>query len=176
MLPTIASSSFYASFAMLLTLITLVCCPPCCMCGIATLAAGCLQDKGHGAEPSSNAGRYLCNYLYFKSLRNIQQHRQASWHAMFLHVPSLEVASFSSHCNLVSHLVQLLQQQLSLRLPAREQQPLSPLQQPLNPPQHHCALTGEGLVQEPAAILSLSTKPEVGALALKAGPLSLAYV
>ena len=48
-----------------------------------------LQEQGHNVQISHSAGRYLCNFIYFKSLQHCSTF--PNWHALFVHVPPLDV-------------------------------------------------------------------------------------
>ena len=47
-----------------------------------------LQTLGHNVQISHSAGRYLCNYIYFRSLQHCTI--VPNWHALFVHVPPLK--------------------------------------------------------------------------------------
>ena len=47
-----------------------------------------LKAAGHDVELSKGAGRYLCNYIYFRSLLNCTS--IPNWHALFVHLPPLK--------------------------------------------------------------------------------------
>jgi pyrrolidone-carboxylate peptidase len=49
-----------------------------------------LQALGHDVQISHSAGRYLCNYIYFRSLQHCTN--VPNWHALFVHVPPLKFA------------------------------------------------------------------------------------
>ncbi len=47
-----------------------------------------LAGQGYNVEVSDNAGRFLCNYMYYCSAAAAQAH--GGWHPLFVHVPSFE--------------------------------------------------------------------------------------
>lgn len=47
-----------------------------------------LKAAGHNVELSESAGRYLCNYIYFRSLQACTS--VPNWHALFVHFPPLD--------------------------------------------------------------------------------------
>lgn len=53
-----------------------------------TSTADKLKAAGHDVELSKSAGRYLCNYIYFRSLLNCTS--IPNWHALFVHLPPLK--------------------------------------------------------------------------------------
>lgn len=86
-------------------------CSPC-----ADLRAERLAAAGHDARPSTDAGRFVCNYTYYLSLLHSQTLRQ--WqrrpvHALFLHVPPLEVAPLASQFACLLELLQGIAHQLA---------------------------------------------------------------
>lgn len=47
-----------------------------------------LAGQGYNVEVSDNAGRFLCNYVYYRSTAAALAYGQ--WHSLFVHVPSFE--------------------------------------------------------------------------------------
>ncbi len=58
---------------------------------VGPMSAERLQKAHHAVHLSGDAGRYLCNMIYYKSLRQSQEHFAAGkdrrWHSLFVHVP-----------------------------------------------------------------------------------------
>ena len=52
------------------------------------VSADKLQQLGHNVQISHSAGRYLCNYIYFRSLQHCTT--MPNWHAVFVHVPPVK--------------------------------------------------------------------------------------
>ncbi|KNC56029.1 pyrrolidone-carboxylate peptidase [Thecamonas trahens ATCC 50062] len=57
-------------------------------------------------EVSTDAGRYLCNYLYYKSLR--LAHGSSNLHSLFVHIPPLSVIAFEAQAEFLAALVDAL--------------------------------------------------------------------
>lgn len=53
-----------------------------------------LQARGFAVQPSHNAGRFVCNYCYYRALQMCERQQAAgrNWHALFVHVPPFTVA------------------------------------------------------------------------------------
>lgn len=75
-----------------------------------------LQALGHNVAISHSAGRYLCNYIYFRSLQLCSN--VTNWHALFVHVPPLEVIGQDEEMSLAVNLVALLAQKVEANVPA----------------------------------------------------------
>ena len=54
--------------------------------------AGALRDAGGQAAVSHNAGRFVCNYLLFRSLQRSRA-TGPRWHSLFVHVPCVTAAN-----------------------------------------------------------------------------------
>ena len=69
-----------------------------------------LAAKGHRVCESGDAGRYVCNYLYFNSLRQVQAARASSpdrdWHALFVHMPPTAVCPMTEQYQFAQDLFQ----------------------------------------------------------------------
>lgn len=69
-----------------------------------------LAAKGHRVCESGDAGRYVCNYLYFNSLRQVQAARASSpdrdWHALFVHMPPTTACPMSEQYSFAQDLIQ----------------------------------------------------------------------
>ena len=75
-----------------------------------------LQALGHNVAISHSAGRYLCNYVYFRSLQLCSN--VPNWHALFVHVPPLEVIGQDAEMAFAVDLFTLLQQKVQATVPA----------------------------------------------------------
>ncbi|KAK9826010.1 hypothetical protein WJX74_005385 [Apatococcus lobatus] len=68
-----------------------------------------LASKGHRVCESGDAGRYVCNYLYFNSLRQVQAACVSSpdrdWHALFVHMPPTSVCSMPEQYRFAQDLI-----------------------------------------------------------------------
>lgn len=58
---------------------------------VAALAAA-LRSAGGRAVVSHNAGRFVCNYLLFRSLQRSRA-RAPRWHSLFVHLPCVDGAA-----------------------------------------------------------------------------------
>ena len=70
-----------------------------------------LMSKGHKVSESTDAGRYLCNYLYFSSLRQVQaacSSAKQDWHALFVHVPTSKACEMSEQVKFAQDLIEEL--------------------------------------------------------------------
>ena len=74
-----------------------------------------LQALGHNVAISQSAGRYLCNYIYFKSLQLCSI--VPNWHALFVHVPPLEVIGHDAEMAFATDLFVSLAQKVQATLP-----------------------------------------------------------
>lgn len=68
--------------------------------------AGALQK--HIVAVSSDAGRFVCNYTLYQSLRQCQQQHGGRWQAVFVHVPPFTVISQDRQLAFAKDLLQLL--------------------------------------------------------------------
>ncbi len=66
-----------------------------------------LTAEGHNVSLSQDPGRFLCNYIYYKSLFS-QRSRRCPQQAIFVHVPPFEVISQADQINCVRRILQLL--------------------------------------------------------------------
>jgi len=53
---------------------------------------------------STDPGRYLCNYVYYKALLH-QQSQAIPLHSLFIHVPSFEVISKDQQVKIIQQLI-----------------------------------------------------------------------
>lgn len=74
-----------------------------------------LQALGHNVAVSQSAGRYLCNYIYFKSLQLCS--KVPNWHALFVHVPPLEVIGHDAEMAFAMDLFVALAQKVQASVP-----------------------------------------------------------
>ena len=75
-----------------------------------------LQALGHNVAISQSAGRYLCNYIYFRSLQLCSI--VPNWHALFVHVPPLEVIGQDEEMAFAVDLLAVLAQKVQATVPA----------------------------------------------------------
>ncbi|EQC41652.1 hypothetical protein SDRG_01610 [Saprolegnia diclina VS20] len=61
---------------------------------------------GPHTNVSTDPGRYICNYVYYKSLA--VTHAKANQHALFVHVPEFTVVSEADQLATIEHLLVLL--------------------------------------------------------------------
>lgn len=67
-------------------------------------------------EPSADPGRFLCNYIYFKSLCLSQERREkvgnedgrGTCHSLFIHVPSVDVVSLENQIAFLKRAIQAI--------------------------------------------------------------------
>lgn len=64
-----------------------------------------LQKKGHKVEISTDPGRYICNYIYFSSLQQVNKDNCTS---LFVHFPELKDAPHQQNIKFVSDLLDVL--------------------------------------------------------------------
>lgn len=74
-----------------------------------------LQALGHNVGISHSAGRYLCNYIYFKSLQLCSN--VPNWHALFVHVPPLELIGHDEEVAFAVDLFDALVQKVQATVP-----------------------------------------------------------
>lgn len=79
------------------------------------LFADKLQGLGHNVAISHSAGRYLCNYIYFKSLQLCSN--LPNWHALFVHVPPLKIIGEDEEMAFAVDLFALLAQSVQATVP-----------------------------------------------------------
>lgn len=82
---------------------------------MAALAAR-LAAAGHDARPSDNAGRYVCNFVYYCSLLHSQKariRRGAPLHALFFHVPPATVVPIEAQLQALQALLRAIAEQLA---------------------------------------------------------------
>ena len=72
---------------------------------------GRLVSLGHSVSVSQDAGRYLCNYVYLKSLYHCATKKHHK-NVLFLHVPSFESISAELQCKFVLNLINMLEDDL----------------------------------------------------------------
>ncbi|DBA84937.1 hypothetical protein WJX79_003597 [Trebouxia sp. C0005] len=77
-----------------------------------------LQTLGHDVQISHSAGRYLCNYIYFRSLQHCTN--VPNWHALFVHVPPLKYASEEAELAFSLDLFDQLAHQVKASLPLNQ--------------------------------------------------------
>ena len=68
---------------------------------------GKLLSLGHSVSVSQDAGRYLCNYVYLKSLYHCATKKDHK-NVLFLHVPSFKSISAELQCKFVLNLIDML--------------------------------------------------------------------
>lgn len=79
------------------------------------LFADKLQGLGHNVAISHSAGRYLCNYIYFRSLQLCSN--LPNWHALFVHVPPLKIIGEDEEMAFAVDLFALLAQSVQATVP-----------------------------------------------------------
>uniref|UniRef100_A0A0G4GGZ7 Pyroglutamyl-peptidase I n=1 Tax=Chromera velia CCMP2878 TaxID=1169474 RepID=A0A0G4GGZ7_9ALVE len=71
-----------------------------------------LQERGFPCEVSEDAGRFVCNYIYFQSLREAEKCKAACpdtcTAVLFVHVPLLETIPFERQLEFLESLMELL--------------------------------------------------------------------
>lgn len=106
------------------------------------VAAERLVSKGHSVCESGDAGRYVCNYLYFNSLRQVQAAYTSSpdldWHALFVHMPPASVCPMPKQYSFAQDLIH----ELSAWFQAREPPLMRPV--PVADP------AGPKIIEQPA--------------------------
>ena len=78
-------------------------------CSSLNLAAVCdLMKKTHPVELSTNAGEYICNYMYYKNLKiqcELASQYPGRVHSLFVHVPQFDKVKETDQQNLVCDLL-----------------------------------------------------------------------
>jgi len=84
------------------------------------LCQGLRESKGYAVVPSINPGRYVCNYIYYNSLKQANDSSQTqthhshtrnnltcacSCHALFVHVPPFTIFPLETQLNFIQDLV-----------------------------------------------------------------------
>lgn len=67
--------------------------------------AKALSKKGYDVVPSDDAGRFVCNYVYYHSLRFAEEHKTKS---LFVHVPLFSTINEDTQMQFVSTLLGVL--------------------------------------------------------------------
>lgn len=67
--------------------------------------AKALSGMGYDVAPSDDAGRFVCNYVYYHSLRFAEQHGIKS---LFVHVPLFLTICEETQMQFVASLLELL--------------------------------------------------------------------
>lgn len=73
----------------------------------------CTEDSlANLVKLSTDPGRFLCNYVYFKSLSRISEMMtdESNCDAMFIHVPDFSDMSFATQVKLLSHILHYIAQ------------------------------------------------------------------
>lgn len=80
-----------------------------------------LRGEGFNVQVSHDAGRYVCNYTYFSSLKTFEKRR--SLYSLFVHVPSFHAIDAATQTKFVSSLFDALANE-ARRLSGKQQQDL----------------------------------------------------
>lgn len=72
-----------------------------------------VNQEGFASEPSTNPGRYLCNYVYFRSLYDLSQ-RNNDNSSLFIHFPTHLFSPHEKNVAFVKHLLKVLLKQTNL--------------------------------------------------------------
>ena len=72
---------------------------------------GRLLSLGHKVSVSHDAGRYLCNYVFFKSLYHCAE-KHTHKNVLFLHVPPFQSICSDMQCNFVLNLIDMLEEDI----------------------------------------------------------------
>eukprot|EP00210_Caulerpa_lentillifera_P000900 g871.t1 len=67
-----------------------------------------LEQLGVTVRKSFDAGRFLCNWIYYRSLRQIQLLCKSNWHSLFVHVPHFTQIPKDSQLNVIASLLRAL--------------------------------------------------------------------
>lgn len=78
-----------------------------------------LRSEGFDVNLSQDAGRYICNWTYYKSLLASQEHRTGGWQSLFIHVPSFSAIDEHTQKRFVGSVLEKLCQ-APTELPAEE--------------------------------------------------------
>eukprot|EP01023_Acetabularia_acetabulum_P066613 TRINITY_DN9016_c0_g1_i3.p1 TRINITY_DN9016_c0_g1~~TRINITY_DN9016_c0_g1_i3.p1 ORF type:complete len:238 (-),score=23.89 TRINITY_DN9016_c0_g1_i3:225-938(-) len=78
-----------------------------------------LQLKGFDVELSDDAGKFVCNWLYYLSLQD-SLHFPGKWHSLFVHVPRLEVCPLREQKIFLKSLIQQICLALGCELDSKQ--------------------------------------------------------
>lgn len=67
-----------------------------------------LNRLGIRVRKSFDAGRFLCNWIYYRSLRQTQLLCKPNWHPLFVHVPHFTQISKEAQLNAINSLLKAL--------------------------------------------------------------------
>ncbi|CAD7698130.1 unnamed protein product [Ostreobium quekettii] len=79
-----------------------------------------LQQRGFMATCSEDAGRFVCNWIYFKSLRQAMMAGNGKWHSLFIHVPYFSRVPEKVQMEFVSTVMDSIAEQLASRCDVSE--------------------------------------------------------
>ena len=57
---------------------------------------------------SYSAGRFICNWMYFRSLRQAQLLEQPNWYSVFVHVPPFHRIPKDQQLNTIASMMQVI--------------------------------------------------------------------
>lgn len=66
-----------------------------------------LADRGHSVSLSHDAGRFICNWTYFNSLKLARRHDA---HALFVHVPPVSIIPIDQQVQFIADLLKCIAQ------------------------------------------------------------------
>lgn len=73
---------------------------------------GELKGEGFEAHVSYHAGCFLCNWIYFRSLRQRKIYNKNNWYPLFVHVPLFSEISQELQLNFLLSLFHHIKEQL----------------------------------------------------------------
>ena len=77
-----------------------------------------LRGLGFDVAVSHDAGRYLCNYIFYHSLRQCAARPQQSLQALFVHVPSFDTVPVDTQLLFVVAVINAVTAAISAAAPA----------------------------------------------------------
>mmetsp|Transcript_22088 Transcript_22088/g.56617 ORF Transcript_22088/g.56617 Transcript_22088/m.56617 type:complete len:218 (+) Transcript_22088:187-840(+) len=75
-----------------------------------------LRQRGHSVRTSGDAGRFVCNWIYYNSLI-LQDTAEKPWQSLFVHVPDFQYIPADKQLEFLGDLLEELQAAEEARLP-----------------------------------------------------------
>lgn len=75
-----------------------------------------LQRAGYKVVVSEDAGRFVCNWTYYRSLQCTRefQKRGSNWHSLFVHVPSFDEIDQETQCKFALAVLEAISKSLAV--------------------------------------------------------------
>ena len=72
-----------------------------------------LSQRNVHLKKSFDAGRYICNWIYFRSLRQAQLLKQPKWYSLFVHVPQFHHIPKEKQLHDIATLIQAIREEVT---------------------------------------------------------------